>query len=171
VRALPDGLAARPLTDADIEPTVALVERCDRTYLDWAGDWTPPSPERERERWRQLLARPDGWGQGAFDEREWPAGVAAWRQAEEESGSPIPAVAHVVAVFTDPERWGQGIAAHLLELAEAAMRERDFRVARLWTPRDAPARGFYEATGWQLDGRAKWDEEFALHLVGYEKPL
>ena len=156
---------------SDVEATVALVERCDKTYLEWAGDWTPPSSERERDRWQRLLERPDGWGHGAFDADGALAGVVAFRQAEEESGSAIPGVAHVVAVFTDPRRWGQGIAAHLLGLAEEAMRERGFRVARLWTPRDAPARGFYEAAGWHLDGRAKWDEEFSLHLVGYEKPL
>lgn len=168
---LPWDLSDRDLQAADIEATVALVRRCDRTYVDWAGDWRPPSAARERERWTRLLERPDGWARGAFDAAGGLAGVVAWRRAEEESGSPIPGVAHVVAAFTDPRRWGEGIAAGLLDLAEDSMRASGFRTARLWTPRDAPARGFYEATGWRLDGREKWAEDFALHLVGYERAL
>lgn len=171
MRALPAGLTARALGAADIEATVALVELCDRTYSEWAGEWTPPSTERERERWQRLVARPDGWARGAFDSDGALAGVVAFRQAEEESGSAVPGVAHVVAVFTDPGRWGRGIAAHLLAMAEEAMRVCGFRIARLWTPRDAPARGFYDAAGWELDGRAKWEQDLSLHLVGFEKPL
>ena len=97
--------------------------------------------------------------------------TVAWRHAEDDNQSVIPGVTHVVAVFTDPDRWGQGIAAHLLELAEGAMRDGGYRIARLWTPRDAPAREFYIKQGWTLDGRAKWEPKFGLELVGFEKPL
>jgi GNAT superfamily N-acetyltransferase len=163
-------LTSRALGPADIPEVTALVARCDATYAEWAGAWTPPSMAEETDRWELLLARPDSWARGTFAGSALICAVA-WRQAEEESGSPVPGVAHVVSVFTDPEWWRRGIAAALLEEAEQAMRDARYRVARLWTPRDAPAREFYVRQGWTLDGRAKWEPKFSLYLVGYEKQL
>ena len=60
---------------------------------------------------------------------------------------PVPGRAHVSAVFTHPDRWREGIAAGLLELAEDAMRAEGYPEVQLWTPREAPARRFYEADG------------------------
>jgi GNAT superfamily N-acetyltransferase len=163
-------LEPRDIEGADIPAVVELVRRCDATYSEWAGPWLPPSAAAETERWEALLTRPEGWARGVFAGGE-AVGAVAWRCAEEESGAPIPGVAHVVSVFTDPAWWGRGIAAGLLGAAEVAMRERHYRVGRLWTPRDAPARGFYVRQGWTLDGRARWESKYALHLVGYEKQL
>ena len=84
---------------------------------------------------------------------------------------PIPQRAHVSAVFTHPDRWREGIAAHLLERAEGAMRAEGFREVQLWTPSEAPARRFYEATGWYHDGREQWLAELALPIVAYVKTL
>jgi GNAT superfamily N-acetyltransferase len=84
---------------------------------------------------------------------------------------PIPFRAHVSAVFTHPERWREGIAAGLLEVAEEAMRAEGYREVQLWTPRDAPARRFYEASGWHHDGREQWLAELSLPIVAYVKPL
>ena len=36
------------------------------------------------------------------------------------------------------------------------MRAEGYREVQLWTPREAPARRFYEATGWRHDGREQW---------------
>jgi GNAT superfamily N-acetyltransferase len=167
---LPEGLHQRELTVADIPAIVTLVARCDRTYSAWAGKWVPPGIEQETERWQLLFERPDGWAHGAFA-GEAVVGAVAWRQAEEESGAAVAGVAHVVSVFTDPDWWERGIASHLLLAAEEAMRGQNYRYARLWTPRDAPAREFYVREGWTLDGRAKWEPKYGLHLVGYEKRL
>lgn len=171
LRSPPSDLSDRDLAPGDVEAAADLVVRCDTTYEEWAGPWTAPSHEREVERWVNLLARPDHWARGAFNDARRLVGVVGWRQAVDEQKGEIPGVAHVVAVFTDPDRWGQGIAAHLLTLGETEMARRQYRVARLWTPRDAPARAFYLKEGWTLDGRAKWEPDFDLDLVGYEKPV
>lgn len=84
---------------------------------------------------------------------------------------PIPGRAHVSAVFTHPDRWREGIAAGMLSDAEAAMRAQGYREVQLWTPREAPARRFYEASGWSHDGREQWLAELALPIVAYVKPL
>ena len=84
---------------------------------------------------------------------------------------PIPDRAHVSAVFTHPDRWREGIAAGLLYVAEEAMRAEGYREVQLWTPRDAPARRFYEASGWHHDGREQWLAELSLPIVAYVKPL
>ncbi len=168
---LPADLQERELAPADIPAIVALVERCDATYAEWAAEWTPPGADAEGERWADFFDRPDRFSRGAFDSAGALDGIVAWRRAETESGAAVEGIAHVNAVFTEPRRWGQGIAAHLLALAEAAASDRGFHTARLWTPRDAPARGFYVAQGWTLDGRAKWEPKFRLHLVGFEKRL
>ena len=39
------------------------------------------------------------------------------------------------------------------------MRAERLREVQLWTPRDAPARRFYEATGWRHDGREQWSAD------------
>jgi GNAT superfamily N-acetyltransferase len=74
-------------------------------------------------------------------------------------------------VFTHPDRWREGIAAALLEHAEAAMRSAGYTEVQLWTPQEAPARHFYEATGWEHDGRMQWLAELALPIVAYLKRL
>ena len=163
-------LRFRGLTRGDVESVAAMVGRCDATYAEWAGDWKQPSEQEEAEEWERKLARHGAWVHGAFD-GEAVVGAVSWRQAEDETSGEIPGVAHVGAVFTDPAHWRRGIASALLERAEAEMRRRRYRLARLWTPRDAPARGFYEAEGWTPDGRERFDPKFDLDLVGYEKRL
>ena len=84
---------------------------------------------------------------------------------------PLPGRAHVSAVFTHPDRWRQGIAAAMLEDAQDAMRTAGYAEAQLWTPEDAPARRFYEATGWRHDGRRQWLAEMGMPIVAYRKAL
>jgi hypothetical protein len=59
----------------------------------------------------------------------------------------------------------------MLAAAQAAMRADGYREVQLWTPREAPARRFYEATGWRHDGREQWLAELALPIVAYVKEL
>lgn len=172
MRGLPADLAVRDLTLADSSAAAALVHSCDETYREWAEPgWEPQSVESEKARWERVLTRSPRRAQGVFDAAGDLFGAVGWRQAEDESAGAIPGVAHVYAVFTHPERWGEGIAAALLGRAEAAMSAAGFERARLWTPRDAPARAFYERQGWSRDGRARWEDEMQLDLVGYEKAL
>jgi len=77
----------------------------------------------------------------------------------------------VSAVFTHPDRWREGVAAGLLEIAEDAMRAEGYAEVQLWTPQDAPARHFYDATGWAADGRVQWLAELGLPIVAYVKTL
>ena len=42
---------------------------------------------------------------------------------------------------------------------------------QLWSPQDAQARRFYEATGWRHDGRTQWLAELGLVIVAYVKAL
>jgi hypothetical protein len=51
------------------------------------------------------------------------------------------------------------------------MKESGFEKALLWTPTDAPARGFYERCDWGVDGRERWSTELHLPMVGYGKDL
>ena len=64
-----------------------------------------------------------------------------------------------------------GIAEGLVTAAGEAMRAEGYREVQLWTPREAPARSFYDATGWQHDGREQWLAELGLPIVAYVKRL
>ena len=158
---------------ADRDELVDLVLRCDATYRDWAG----PSlrlPQRDEEvaHWHRRFADPVQRIRVAEVDGEI-AGTCAWTQARQAHGvGPlIPGRAHVSAVFVDPRHWRKGIAATLLGEACAAMTEAGFESAQLWTPEGAPARRFYEASGWTANGNTLHMPELNLPLVMYERPL
>jgi ribosomal protein S18 acetylase RimI-like enzyme len=192
---LPADVAVRAPAQGEIEGIAALVAACDETYRAWApAGWTPPPPGRELDRWRGRITDGSWWTRVAVEptgrvvglvcftqavvQRTLPAPlgrlpVRAMRPPEQDvlGLEPIPHRAHVSAVFTHPDRWREGIAAGLLALAEDAMRAEGYREVQLWTPRDAPARRFYEASGWRHDGREQWLTELALPIVAYLKRL
>jgi GNAT superfamily N-acetyltransferase len=164
----------RDATTADRDALVDLVLRCDETYREWAGsDLRLPARDEELAHWHHRFADPlqrirlvevDG----AI------AGTCAWTQARAGHGfgPPIAGRAHVSAMFVDPGHWRQGIAAALLGEAVAAMTEAGFASAQLWTPEGAPARRFYEASGWSVvDGARLHMPELNLPLVMYETAL
>ena len=191
---LPADLAVRPPATGDVESIAGLIAACDRSYLAWApAGWTPPPPGRELDRWRGRITDGSWWTRVAVEPDGRVVGLVCFTQAvvqrtipapagrlptrpvrlpEEVVGhEPIPHRAHVSAVFTHPDRWREGIAVGLLDFAEAAMRAEGYREVQLWTPREAPARRFYEAVGWYHDGRERWLEELALPIVAYVKQL
>ena len=142
--------------------------------------WEPPPPGRELDRWRGRITDGSWWTRIAVEPAAASSGSSAsrrrssWRAAGARTGAgePIPGRAHVSAVFTHPDRWREGIAAAML----AARRGRDARrraTARCscGRPREAPARRFYEATGWRHDGREQWLAELSLPIVAYVKAL
>jgi GNAT superfamily N-acetyltransferase len=192
---LPPDLVVRTPVPGDVERIAALIAACDDSYRAWApAGWTPPPPGRELDRWRGRITDGSWWTRIAVEadggrvvglvcftqavvQRTLPAPpgklpIRAPRAVDDVVGlEPIPHRAHVSAVFTHPDRWRQGIAAGLLALAEDAMRVEGYREVQLWTPREAPARRFYEATGWRHDGREQWLADLALPIVAYVKPL
>ena len=192
---LPEDVAVREPAAADLVGIATLVAACDETYRAWApAGWTPPPPGRELDRWRGRITDGSWWTRVAVEPDGRVIGLVCFTQAvvqrmlpappgklpvrplrppgDDVLGlEPIPHRAHVSAVFTHPDRWREGIAAGLLDAAEAAMRAEGYREVQLWTPREAPARRFYEASGWHHDGREQWLAELALPIVAYVKPL
>jgi GNAT superfamily N-acetyltransferase len=171
---LPADVAVRAPAHGDVEGIAALIAACDDSYRAWApAGWTPPPPGRELDRWRGRLLEDAWWTRIAVAADEWVVGLVCFGQAVDQNTppQPIPGRAHVAAVFTHPDRWREGIAAGLLSLAEDAMRAEGYREVQLWTPREAPARRFYDASGWHHDGREQWLAELSLPIVAYVKPL
>ena len=191
---IPADLDVRSPAAGDVEGIAALVAACDETYRAWAPPgWSPPPPGRELDRWRGRITDGSWWTRVGVEPGGRVVGLVCFTQAVVQrtlaappgklpirpmrpsqdvlTVEPIPNRAHVSAVFTHPDRWREGIAAGLLALAEDAMRAEGYREVQLWTPREAPARQFYEASGWRHDGREQWLTELALPIVAYVKPL
>jgi len=190
---LPSDLELRAAAPGDELPIAEMVAACDETYREWAPPgWEPPPPGRELDRWRGRITDGSWWTRVAVEPGGRVVGLVCFTQALAQpavapageapmravcSGDgrlelePIPYRAHISAVFTHPDRWREGIAAAMLAAAEEAMRAGGFREAQLWTPREAPARRFYEARGWRHDGREQWLDELALPIVAYVKAL
>ena len=190
----PADLDVRPPAAGDVEGIAALVAACDESYRAWApAGWRPPPPGRELDRWRGRITDGSWWTRVAVEPAGRIVGLVCFTQAVVQrtlpaspGRLPVRAVrapagaltlepirdrAHVSAVFTHPDRWREGIAAGLLALAEDAMRAEGYRAVQLWTPEAAPARRFYEATGWVHDGRSQWLAELGLPIVAYVKTL
>ncbi len=163
-------MSLRNATTADRDALVDLVLRCDQTYTEWAGPQLRiPARDEELAHWHRRFADPVqrirvAEVDGAI------AGTCAWTQARTGHGlgPPIQRRAHVSAMFVDPAHWRQGIAASLMGEAVAAMVEAGFASAQLWTPEGAPARRFYEASGWTVTGATLHMPELNLPLVMYE---
>jgi GNAT superfamily N-acetyltransferase len=71
------------------------------------------------------------------------------------------------ALYVEPARWRGGAGRALLAAAEERFRETGFGRGVLWVlSTNAPARSFYDACGWQADGRTSVE---SLH--GTELPV
>ena len=67
-----------------------------------------------------------------------------------------PTVAELVAIYIEPDRWGQGAGTALMRAALTRLTELPYDEVILWTFRDnAPAISFYERHGWRADGDKK----------------
>jgi GNAT superfamily N-acetyltransferase len=172
---MPADLELRAPGQADVPGIATLVGACDATYRSWAPPgWEPPPPGRELDRWRGRVTDGTWWTRIAVEPEGRVVGLVCFTQAVAATApwlEPIPGRAHVSAMFAHPERWRQGIATALLELAEEAMRKAHYTEAQLWTPEEAPARRFYGARGWTHDGRRQWLDDLALPIVAYIKTL
>ncbi|MET0790278.1 MAG: GNAT family N-acetyltransferase [Polyangiaceae bacterium] len=83
-------------------------------------------------------------------------------------------VAEISALYVEPGHWRAGVGRALLEAAVRCAREREFSALTLWVlAGNARARRFYEALGFELDGREKTEQRpgFSLHEVRYRRSL
>lgn len=171
---VPPDLGLRELKQSDVGAIAELIGACDVTYFDFAPQgWRPPSLSEETAKWTGRLKDVDRWSRGAFGREGRLIAFAAMRQARraDDRDEPVPGVGHLGALFVHPERWREGIARVLLDLAESAMRERQFHTGWLRTPERAPARRFYEQMGWAATGESWYREDFGMTVIGYEKRL
>ncbi|HEY6636876.1 MAG TPA: GNAT family N-acetyltransferase [Solirubrobacterales bacterium] len=65
-------------------------------------------------------------------------------------------VAELVAIYIEPERWGQGAGSALMHTALVQLADLPYDEVVLWTFKEnAPAIAFYERHGWRCDGDEK----------------
>jgi GNAT superfamily N-acetyltransferase len=165
----------RAATRADIPALTTLVRRCDASARAWAGPHVPIPPAAGEElEWELRFARTGAWIHVALeDDGGAIAGVVAFANAQvsREDRTLVAGLAHVSAVFVDPDRWRRGIARTLLDAAEAAMRAGGYDRAQLWTLEGSPAEHLYSALGWRRDGRRDVFPPMRLDVVAYVKAL
>jgi GNAT superfamily N-acetyltransferase len=164
----------RRATEEDVRALAALKLRADATHVSWVENPRLSTLEVELPEWQRRLEHgPSGWMEVALGDGGEIIGVCAFMQAREQHdrGDPIPGRAHINAVFVDPAHHRRGIARALLARADAAMRERGYREAQLWTLEGSPAEELYRALGWAPDGRRMTYPPMGLPIVAYVKAL
>lgn len=68
----------------------------------------------------------------------------------------LPGLGEVRALYVAPDRWRSGAGSALLATSERLLADAGYTEAVLWVLEDnARGRGFYEAAGWDPDGRTK----------------
>lgn len=167
-------VALREATRDDLGALVALTRRCGESHRAWAGeDLTVPSQESQELWWDLNLARAGAWVRVAIDADDAVVGALAFARARvsHDDPTPVPGLAHVSALFVDPDHWRRGIARALLDAAEAAMRDAGYQRAQLWTLEGSPAERLYAALGWARDGRRDVFAPMGLPTVAYVKAL
>ncbi len=71
----------------------------------------------------------------------------------------------VYAIYTSPLEQGRGIGSALMQTGLEYLKGEDFKKATLWVLKtNKTSRGFYEAKGWQADGREKKDKFESLMI-------
>jgi GNAT superfamily N-acetyltransferase len=164
-------VALRAPEPRDVDAMLAVVTACDETWREWAPeDWEPPAPGSAQ--WVSQLGASDRWTRVAIAPGHQLVGLVSWGPAREgPEWALVPGMAHLGALFVDPQHWRRGIAATLLGAATDAMRAAGYAHAQLNTPVGAPAERFYAAQGWSRDGRTRWHEAVRLPSVGYHVAL
>ncbi len=169
---LPSDLSLRELSAEHAADCASVTAATDRTYLEWMREgWQPADEEAELAHYAEILAEPDRWGVGAYEQGGRMVGFTCLRAAGAEEGQPSRTTGHLGALFVHPDRWREGIAAALLELAEDEMRRRSYTSGRLRTPVGAPAIAFYRRYGWSENGEDHYVERYDLRTIGFSKRL
>lgn len=129
--------------------------------------WGPPGfslpdgyAERELGIWQQDFGGDDFWSEVAVD-GDSIVGVVAGE----------PSNGHLMSLFVEPNRHGNGIGAVLLKRGEDHMRELGHSAATVNVLEESPAVRFYERNGWERDGRTGRYEAFDMPTIGLSKSL
>jgi GNAT superfamily N-acetyltransferase len=103
--------------------------------------------------WREMLQRDaDGGTPAWLAERDGRAVAFLASGPPRDEDVPLRA-AEVYAIYVLPEAWRAGVGRTLLRTAERHWHDLGAAALVLWViEANAPARAFYEAMGWQLDG-------------------
>jgi GNAT superfamily N-acetyltransferase len=122
----------------------------------WARHLSPigltgvTSPAEDWERW---ISDPDLIVLVA-ERRDQAVALALLCRSTDPDSDPA-RVALLDRLYTEPASWRRGLGRALLDAAMDELRERRFLEATLWTAEWNTSRGFYEATGWKLDGATR----------------
>lgn len=151
----------REATAADADAVAALQLRAWwRAYADYVDPERFGTSEERVERWRELLAQPEGLAGRAqlarlrstlvFDQDGLLAGFASVGPARDADASPT--TGELKAVYVDPVAQGAGVGGALLDAAESRLREDGYVDAVLWVfTENAMARAIYGRRGWVLE--------------------
>jgi PPOX class probable F420-dependent enzyme len=112
------------------------------------------SVDRRREFWARRLADPGETRTFVADSGDQLVGFAGTSPPTDPSYPP--GTAELETNYLLPETWRLGVGSRLMRAAIDDLEERGFSSAILWVLTDNDrGRGFYEAAGWQDDGRAQ----------------
>lgn len=116
-----------------------------------------PAPAGRVDRVRQKLAEEDASLLVGCEGGVVVAMALAEPYRERDGAGPARSHAgHVSMVFVDPERWGHGVGAGLLDALHGEMAARGWRTSSVWTRSgNARARRLYEGRGYSATGDVK----------------
>ena len=86
----------------------------------------------------------------------------------------LPEHGELCALYVDPERWGHGIGAALIQAARVRLMQFGFQNALLWVMHgNTRAARFYEIDGWVADGKRRTDTVWGMNVeeVRYRREL
>ena len=103
--------------------------------------------------WERAISDPDVICLVA-ERRGEVAALAVLRRSPDPDADPA-RVALLDRLYTEPAEWRRGLGRALLAQAMGELAARGFREITLWTAEWNSSRGFYEASGWSLDGATR----------------
>jgi GNAT superfamily N-acetyltransferase len=108
----------------------------------------PPADE-----WERRIADPDVISLVA-EHRDQVAGLAVLSRSPDEDCDPA-LVALLDRLYVEPAAWRRGLGRALVDASMKELHARRFQEVTLWTAEWNASRGFYEASGWSLDGATR----------------
>ena len=165
-RTPPTGL--RAATPDDLEAFITVFLDC------WQVSYSRTMP-------RELVDRMTRESAEALWREALAGGGDRYLAAEDESGALVgfvgcrltgPGSGYVSSLYVSPHAQGGGYGRRLLAGAEAELKALGAVTARLWVfEQNGPSRGFYERSGWALDGTREVLPEWGQPQVGMAKRL